>query len=208
MPKKIQKKLLVCFSSQFSAIFNLCNTSNICLFQHTISWCNGLTDRQQTDRRTTGKIYYYPSYYQKKNKPRQGRLCLSKQGNMYYNYYSKKYPNGRDGMSPYSKINKAHCLTRDAYTCQICGATHPLDVHHKDNGGVHINGDKTNNSLSNLITLCRSCHFRLHYGVLGKYINIITRRENGETLQQIADSFGVSRQRIHQIVKKYILSHS
>ena len=45
---------------------------------------------------------------------------------------------------------------RDDFTCRVCGITEEecgreLDVHHRDS-------DKTNNELSNLLSLCRSCH--------------------------------------------------
>ena len=121
---------------------------------------------------------------------------------IYPNRYQKKYPNGRDGLSPYSRVNQGKCLARDNYTCQICGATGNPDVHHKDNGGRHIKGSATDNSLSNLITLCKSCHHKLHHNVIGKNEAIMVLREKGETLQQIANRYGVSRQRIHQLIRK------
>lgn len=51
---------------------------------------------------------------------------------------------------------------RDSYTCQICDESNKtqrliLDVH-------HIDEDKNNCSPSNLITLCKSCHCKLHGG--------------------------------------------
>ena len=48
---------------------------------------------------------------------------------------------------------------RDNYTCQICGIVYKdviLDVH-------HIDYDKFNNSIINLISLCRSCHAKTNY---------------------------------------------
>lgn len=51
---------------------------------------------------------------------------------------------------------------RDGYSCQICHfklKTGGLDVH-------HIDEDKENSSMDNLITLCRSCHRRVHGGTL------------------------------------------
>lgn len=39
--------------------------------------------------------------------------------------------------------------------CKTCGKPDASDVHHKD-------GDYRNNSLDNLIRLCRSCHMKAH----------------------------------------------
>ena len=41
--------------------------------------------------------------------------------------------------------------------CVECGSTESIDVHHKD-------GDRTNNSLENLIPLCAECHSERHDG--------------------------------------------
>lgn len=39
--------------------------------------------------------------------------------------------------------------------CEKCGKTGRLDVH-------HIDGDYTNNSIDNLLVVCRSCHLKIH----------------------------------------------
>lgn len=53
-------------------------------------------------------------------------------------------------------------LHRDNYTCQCCGKKNcRLDVHHiiyRSNGG--------NNDESNLITLCKDCHEKVHKGII------------------------------------------
>jgi hypothetical protein len=44
--------------------------------------------------------------------------------------------------------------------CNNCGTTeHQLDIHHKD-------GNVSNNEINNLVILCRSCHKKLHIGLL------------------------------------------
>ena len=43
-----------------------------------------------------------------------------------------------------------------AATCQECGTTERLHVH-------HIDRDPANNSPANLATLCASCHLKLHW---------------------------------------------
>ena len=55
--------------------------------------------------------------------------------------------------------NRYKVLERDEYTCQICGNTHQLIVHHIDNSGQ---SNEPNNDMSNLITLCRRCHINIH----------------------------------------------
>lgn len=55
-------------------------------------------------------------------------------------------------------------VTKDAYhwrarkhrTCEQCATTLDLHVHHEDR-------DHTNNDPANLITLCSSCHLKLHW---------------------------------------------
>ena len=47
-------------------------------------------------------------------------------------------------------------LQRDGYTCGDCGKTAArFEVHHRDKNAL-------NNSLDNLLTLCRGCHIRVH----------------------------------------------
>ena len=39
--------------------------------------------------------------------------------------------------------------------CEICGTTKSIDIHHKD-------GNPYNNAPDNLVSVCRSCHMKLH----------------------------------------------
>ena len=77
-------------------------------------------------------------------------------------FSGKNNPAWKGGVSklPYSigwtKILKEKVKMRDNYTCQECfleqkDSNWSFHVHHKD-------GDKFNNSMKNLITLCSSCH--------------------------------------------------
>lgn len=56
--------------------------------------------------------------------------------------------------------NRAPALERDGHKCALCSSTKNLVVHHNDKSGrgaaVH------NNTLSNLLTLCRVCHPKVH----------------------------------------------
>ena len=83
---------------------------------------------------------------------------------------AKKNPN------VYTRVfwkNRLLVLQRDNHTCQCCGCksdgkrTNLIVCH-------HIDGDRQNNSPSNLITLCTQCHCSLHK----KYSKYILRRSN------------------------------
>lgn len=58
---------------------------------------------------------------------------------------------------------RAYILMRDRYKCVLCGSAKDLEVHHK----VHLSPDNIGDydvalNESNLITLCRECHFAEH----------------------------------------------
>lgn len=46
-------------------------------------------------------------------------------------------------------------LDEYGHVCAVCGETENLEVHHRD-------GDRTNNTLDNLLPLCVGCHQKLH----------------------------------------------
>lgn len=46
-------------------------------------------------------------------------------------------------------------MTNDNHCCRICDKDYDLHVH-------HIDYERTNNSYSNLVTLCSSCHRAVH----------------------------------------------
>ena len=51
-----------------------------------------------------------------------------------------------------------YILERDKYACQVCGNKGDLLIHHIDENDHH-NWD------SNLVTLCNSCHAKLHHKI-------------------------------------------
>jgi 5-methylcytosine-specific restriction endonuclease McrA len=59
--------------------------------------------------------------------------------------------------------NKHNVLIRDNFECQFCKAKKHLVIHHLDGSGQ---SDDVNNEMDNLVTLCKSCHAKLH-----SYIN-------------------------------------
>ena len=57
---------------------------------------------------------------------------------------------------------KSAVLSRDNYTCQICGAKNTkLEVHH-----IMFRSDGGSNRMDNLVTLCKDCHAKVHTGEL------------------------------------------
>jgi len=59
-------------------------------------------------------------------------------------------------------------LNRDSHSCCMCIVESDLIVH-------HIDHNKRNDSLSNLVTLCRPCHARVHVTKNKKYVNILNK---------------------------------
>jgi hypothetical protein len=93
-----------------------------------------------------------------------------------YNKLCKTCRKAKKNPDIYTRVfwkNRLLALERDDNTCQCCGCkqdekqTNKLCIH-------HIDGDRQNNSPSNLITLCTQCHLSLH----NKYTKYILRRSN------------------------------
>jgi HNH endonuclease len=51
--------------------------------------------------------------------------------------------------------SRSAIIERDDYTCQDCGVFENLQVH-------HVDGDRSNGSNKNLITVCLECHRKRH----------------------------------------------
>ncbi len=68
-------------------------------------------------------------------------------------------------MSSYFKWNKIRqkIFLKDYYMCRICFSKSNLCVHHKDGSGDWKNNVKSNNDVSNLVTLCKSCRSIEHW---------------------------------------------
>lgn len=58
------------------------------------------------------------------------------------------------------KGNKINALKRDNYRCQVCNYT-AKDIFDRKIIIHHLDGNRKNNKLDNLITLCRSCHMAI-----------------------------------------------
>lgn len=108
-------------------------------------------------------------FQRKKNKSWKNiRFCSAKcQGEFMKTRVGELSPGWKGGLSyePYgNEFNeklKEQIRKRDNYTCQECDAIqedleYKLSVH-------HIDYDKTNNDLNNLISLCKSCHAKTNF---------------------------------------------
>lgn len=134
---------------------------------------------KESERRSGGKIVWickcdcgkeaYVASGDLKNGHTKSCGCLQKEKAIYnarilgFAMRGYNHPNWRGGVAKYKRImwNEDFLKSirkRDFCKCQICGTNKSiLDIH-------HIDCDKSNCVSGNLITLCRSCHKKVHYG--------------------------------------------
>jgi len=76
---------------------------------------------------------------------------------------------------------KKDILTRDGNKCCGCGSIKRIGIHHMDSTGIKDANKETtkyvNNSIDNLITLCNSCHRRLHEWQIRFDRNLLERED-------------------------------
>jgi 5-methylcytosine-specific restriction endonuclease McrA len=96
--------------------------------------------------------------------------------------------------------NREKVLKRDGYKCTKCGSSKSLVVHHKDETGISRvkDTDLINNEFENLITMCRSCHMKLHFPEHKVYKDISKEAieealENNISVELAAKSLGITR---------------
>ena len=115
---------------------------------------------------------------------REGRRkAMIGENNPRWNGGNSQYPNHAD-----FKRARIEVLKRAKGKCEICGE--PAMIVH------HIDGNKANHSLDNLIALCRQCHEPLHI-TNEKEVTIKGRptkygKEFGMTLAEMAKKFDVT----------------
>ena len=81
---------------------------------------------------------------------------------MIYDFFKDDDKNSYLYASGYQKA-RSERLKIDGYTCQMCGSTRELDVHHTS----RQNNDDPN-PLTDLVTLCRPCHERIEQTIKSK----------------------------------------
>jgi len=132
-------------------------------------------------------------YKRAKSSPLKGRKYswMIGENNPRWNDGNSEYPNHIE-----LKRARIEVLKRCKCKCEICGETAKI-VH-------HINGDKSDHSLNNLIALCNNCHINLHRDENGKYIGGRPTKYGsmyGMPLREIARIFGVCPSTIHCWIK-------
>jgi len=83
------------------------------------------------------------------NKFRKGKYFLNSE-----NKKGSNHPNWKGGIS--QNYMRRISLENLKQKCSLCNSKKNLEVH-------HIDQNRKNNKLLNLIILCRSCHTKIHY---------------------------------------------
>lgn len=105
---------------------------------------------------------------------------------------NKNNPRWNGGNSEYPnhitfKKMRIKILQRSKGRCEICGKLAKV-VH-------HIDGDKSNHKMNNLIAVCNKCHTNLHRGTNGDYLGGRPTKYSliyGMRIKEIAKRFGVT----------------
>lgn len=102
------------------------------------------------------------------------------------------------------------CLKHKEERCEICETTEDIDVHHLD-------GDRSNCSLSNLVPLCHHHHMQIHHGderyseyvdqldessIIGPYEPITDERSHMAVLREISED----KEKFARRVEKWVQS--
>jgi 5-methylcytosine-specific restriction endonuclease McrA len=113
----------------------------------------------------TDKTHTYQKYcgwrcrgdYFKKNNPEKVKIYKKRERIKNFQNYQKINAIYKDRTR--FGGNRRKIMERDLFSCLNCGSRYPyfnLIVH-------HIDENKTNNKLDNLVTLCRACHALIHH---------------------------------------------
>lgn len=157
---QIKKTCLFCkkdFITYLSRIGNFCSNSCTAKYRQALSWV-APSRKGKTWEEIHGK--------EKAEQIRQ-KLIQTLTGETNPNYGNKKLvgennPRWIDGRSyqvyppEFSKRLKRMIFERDEFKCAICTTNRDITVHHKDH-------NRQNNTLENLITLCRSHNSKANF---------------------------------------------
>jgi len=83
-----------------------------------------------------------------------------------------------------SRDYRAKCLNEKGERCEICEGGEDIVVH-------HVDGDRSNDSIENLVPLCRSCHSKVHQNADGYeswHDRLLPKRERSRRVALNMDS--------------------
>lgn len=130
-----------------------------------------------TDKKEYMKEYHKAHYAKNREKIlSQNKIYQAAHKEQKKAYDKKRRESIKDKLNEYDRLryekdyfgcNRNKALERDNYSCRLCSSAEQLVVHHLDETGKMMEGriearKSTNNELSNLQTLCRSCHMKIH----------------------------------------------
>ena len=118
--------------------------------------------REQLKESFPERNYHFLRYQAKKLGLKKSQAFRAEQLNRAREVHHAKQRANPSPAMVWRKLSK-QVKKRDNYLCQDCGQPEWLVVH-------HIDADKENNELDNLITLCPSCHIQRHYDGAGAYL--------------------------------------
>lgn len=72
------------------------------------------------------------------------------------------------------------CLNEKEEKCKLCGATDEIVVH-------HIDGNRENSRLQNLMPVCEGCHNEIHSKSTDRHSDWTDKAENSEAISLSAD---------------------
>jgi len=117
-------------------------------------WNKGLTKYNDSRVANQGKLVSSKLTGYKRND--EFKLKISKA------FSGENHPNWKGGRKDYRgsdwRLTREETKNRDNFTCQFCGSHDNLVVHH-----IVAYEICKSNDLDNLITLCRSCHYKLEW---------------------------------------------
>lgn len=147
--KKIQKTCSHSCRGKYATSKNQLKTCACGNQGNTRGICPGCSIQNKRESRRRS---YYSKHEENKKKKRDKWTSLTPEEKLAISRNAKEMRfNGHRGA----------CLERDNYTCQNCGHTEDLLVHHLKHLPRHCKKD-TWSTLEDLITWCRSCHIKHH----------------------------------------------